>query len=141
MLLKRIAVKCLDDLIYSFCGTEKHQDYRKFSPKRDLGWCNVLFPVSSSTQGVLSSKFPISIQSRPWGTIGIKKVQKILTNHAAVSNFARMLLNLRNTQKSQKLCKKTLFFLTKFNLLSKEHFSGYFLFLLDVCIEENIYLT
>ena len=40
----------------------------------------------------------------------------------------------------KKIAKKIFFFLMNCNLLPKEHFSGYFLSILDVCIEENIIL-
>ena len=52
------------------------------------------------TQGVLASKFPISIQMQIQGWYRCQNVQKTLKNHLPVSNFATILLNLRKTQKS-----------------------------------------
>ena len=64
------------------------------------------------TQGVLASKFPISIRTLTQGQYRCQKVRKILKNHLPVSDFATMLLNLRKTQKSRNFC-KTIFFLEK----------------------------
>ena len=65
------------------------------------------------TQGVLASKFPISIRTLTQGQYRCQKVRKYLKNHVPVSDFATMLLNLRKTQKSQKFCKKKFFFFVK----------------------------
>ena len=65
------------------------------------------------TQGVLASKFPISIRTQTQGQYRCQNVQKILKNHVPVSDFATMLLNLRKTQKSQNFCKKKKSFFRK----------------------------
>ena len=65
------------------------------------------------TQGVLASRFPISIRTQTQGQYKCQKVQKILKDHVPVLDFATMLLNLRKTQKSQKFCKKKNFFRKK----------------------------
>ena len=54
------------------------------------------FVMGIFTQGVLASKFPISIRTQPQGHDRCQKVQKILKNHVPISNFATMVLNLNN---------------------------------------------
>ena len=75
------------------------------------------------TQGVLASKYPISIQTLTQGQYKCQKVRKILKNHVLVLDFAAMLLNLRKTQK---FCKKIFFFHKRMQFDIKETFSGYF---------------
>ena len=58
--------------------------------------------VTPFTQGVLDSKFPISIRTQTQGQYRCQNFRKILKIHVPVSDFATMLLNLRKTQKSQK---------------------------------------
>ena len=69
-----------------------------------------------TTQGVLAIKFPISIQTQIQGKHRYQKVQKTLKNHVPVSNFATMLLDSRKVQKSQKFCKKKIFFCKKIGI-------------------------
>ena len=64
-----------------------------------------------ATQGVLASKFPISILTRIQGQHRCQKIRKIPKNYVPVSDFATRQLNLGKCQKSQKFCKKKYFFL------------------------------
>jgi hypothetical protein len=92
-----------------------------------------------ATQGVLASKFPISILAQTQGQHRCQKIRKILKKCVPVSDFATRQMNLRKPQNSQKFWKKIFRFGKKCNSKSKEHFSWYFLSILNICFIENIF--
>ena len=67
-------------------------------------------PHRCRTQGVLASKFPISILTWTQGQHRCQTIRKIPKNHVPVSDFATRQLNLRKLQNSQNICKKYIFF-------------------------------
>ena len=69
-----------------------------------------------NTQGVLASKFPISIWTQIQGQHGCQIFRKIVYNYLPISDFATRSLNLGKPQKSQKFCKKIFFFVKKCKL-------------------------
>ena len=62
----------------------------------------------------------MSIQTQTQGQHRCQKIRKILKNHVLVSDFATMLLDLRKTEKSQKICKQIFFFRKKMQFDIKE---------------------
>ena len=61
--------------------------------------------LAKGTQGVLASKFPISILTRTQGQHRCQKIRKILNNYVPISDFPTRHLNMRKRQKSQKFGK------------------------------------
>ena len=81
--------------------------------------------LSHDIQGVLVSKFPISIQTQTR-----QKIRKIPKQHVPVSDFATRPLNLRKPQKPQKFCKEFFFSLKNAIQDQRRTFSGYLIFVL-----------
>ena len=97
---------------------------------------------SVHTQGVLASKFPISILRWIQSRDGRQIFRKIVYNCVPISDFATRVLNLRKPQKSQNFCKRKKFILLKnANCNQMSIFSAYFLSFLNICLVENIYWT
>ena len=83
-----------------------------------LSISTITLPISVviHTQGVLDSKFPISIRTQTQGQYRCQNVQTILKNHVPVSDFATMQLNLKKNSKIGKIfAKKKKFFLQNFS--------------------------
>jgi hypothetical protein len=95
-----------------------------------------------ATQGVLASKFPISILMQIQGQHGCQIFRKIVKNYVPISDFATRLLNLSKPQKSQNFCKKNIFFsLKNANCNQRSTFPVYFLSILNICFIENTFST
>jgi hypothetical protein len=99
-------------------------------------------PYVECTQGVLASKFPISILMQIQGQHGCQIFRKIVKNYVPNSDFATRLLNLSKPQKSQNFCKTNIFFsLKNANCNQRSTFPVYFLSILNICFIENTFLT
>ena len=61
--------------------------------------------LQHGTQGVLASKFPISILMQIQGQHGCQIFRKIVYNYVPISDFATRSLNLRKPKKFQIFCK------------------------------------
>ena len=98
--------------------------------------------LTRCTQGVLASKFPISILRRIQGQDVPQIFKKIVQNYVTISDFATRPLKLRKPKKSQIFAKMNILILSKNeNCNQRSTFPVYFLSIFNVCFIKNIFLT